>query len=174
MIKLASAAVVYLALFASAAGLIYAQSINSGTVTGTVTDQSNAIVRGAKVTLRNPVTGYDQSTVTDESGVYRFNNVPQNGYRLTAAASGFSVASQEIDVRSSVPMTVNVSLTVSSSSTTINVEASGAMVEQDPSAHIDVDRNQILKLPILDPGAGLSKAIVYSTGGVADDGNGFF
>jgi hypothetical protein len=174
MIKLASATFVYLALFASVAGLSYAQSIGSGTVTGTVTDQSNAIVRGAKVTLRNPVTGYDQSTVTDESGVFRFNNIPQNGYRLTAAASGFSVANQEVEVRSSVPMTVNISLTVSSSSTTINVEASGAMVEQDPSAHIDVDRNQILKLPLSDPGAGLSKAIVYSTGGVADDGNGFF
>lgn len=174
MIKLASATFVYLALFASVAGLSYAQSIGSGTVTGTVTDQSNAVVRGAKVTLRNPVTGYDQSTVTDESGLFRFNNVPQNGYRLTAAASGFSVANQEVEVRSSVPMTVNVSLTVSSSSTTINVEASGAMVEQDPSAHVDVDRNQILKLPLSDPGAGLSKAIVYSTGGVADDGNGFF
>jgi hypothetical protein len=174
MIKLASATFVYLALFASVAPFSYAQSIGSGTVTGTVTDQSNAIVRGAKVTLRNPVTGYDQSTVTDESGVFRFNNVPQNGYRLTAAASGFSSASQEIDVRSSVPMTVNMSLKVAGSSTTVTVEASGAMVEQDPSAHIDVDRNQILKLPLSDPGAGLSKAIVYSTGGVADDGNGFF
>ncbi len=163
-----------LALLLAIVGLSYAQSINSGTITGAVTDQSNAVVRGAKVTLRNPVTGYDQSTVTDESGVFRFNNVPQNGYRLTVTAPGFSNASQQIEVRSSVPMTANVALTVASSSTTVTVEASGAMVEQDPSAHIDVDRNQILKLPLSDPGAGLSKAIVYSTGGVADDGNGFF
>ncbi len=70
MIKLASATVVYLALFASVASLSYAQSIGSGTLSGTVTDQSNAIVRGAKVRLRNPVTGYDQSTVTNESGVF--------------------------------------------------------------------------------------------------------
>jgi hypothetical protein len=174
MIKLASATVVYLLFLASVAGLSYAQSINSGTVSGSVTDQSNAVVRGAKVTLHNPVTGYDQSTVTDESGVFRFNNIPQNGYRLTVAAPGFSSATQEVEVRSSVPMTANVSLKVAGSSTTVTVEASGAMVEQDPSAHIDVDRNQILKLPLSDPGAGLSKAIVYSTGGVADDGNGFF
>jgi len=81
MTKLASATIVYLALFAGAACLSYAQSINSGTVT----DQTNAVVREAKVTLRNSVTGYDKSTVTDESGVYRFKNVPQNGYRLTVA-----------------------------------------------------------------------------------------
>jgi hypothetical protein len=55
------------------------------------------------------------------------------------------------------------------------VEATGAdVLELDPSAHIDTDRSQLLKIPALDPGAGLSQAIVYSTGGVAADGNGLF
>jgi hypothetical protein len=39
---------------------------------------------------------------------------------------------------------------------------------------VDADRTLIMKLPTIDPGAGLSQAIVYSTGGVAADGNGFF
>ena len=57
----------------------------------------------------------------------------------------------------------------------MTVEAAGAeIVENDPSAHVDVDRSQILKIPAFDPGAGLSEAIVYSTGGVAADANGFF
>src|SRR5260370_19891930 len=78
-----------------------AQSINSGTVTGTVTDPSGAIVKGARVGLRNPVTGYEQSAVTDISGSFRFNNIPQNNYRLTASAAGVRVASQENHVPTS-------------------------------------------------------------------------
>ena len=53
------------------------QSINSGTVLGTVTDQSGGAIPGA--TLRqNPVTGYTQSFTTDTAGSFRFTNIPQN------------------------------------------------------------------------------------------------
>ena len=153
---------------------IYAQSINSGTVTGTVTDQSGAIVAKANVQLKNPVSGYEQSTITGADGSFRFNNVPQNNYRLISAAVGFATASQDVDVRSSLPVNVNLSLRVAAEATTVNVEASGASVESDPSAHQDVDKSNFLKLPTFDPGGQLSQAITYSTGAVAADANGFF
>src|SRR5256884_9762334 len=102
MIKLASGLVLFVFLFNCAPA--DAQSINSGTVTGTVTDQSGAVVSGAKVVLRNAITGYEQSATTDETGSFRFNNVPQNPYRLTATAPGFSASTQDIDVRRSIPM----------------------------------------------------------------------
>ena len=55
------------------------------------------------------------------------------------------------------------------------MEAAGAdVLENDPSAHVDVDRTSMMKIPAFDPGGSLSQAIVYSTGGVAADGNGFF
>ena len=153
---------------------IYAQSINSGTVTGTVTDQSGAVVAKADVQLKNPVSGYEQSTITGADGSFRFNNVPQNNYRLVGAAVGFATASQDIDVRSSLPVNVSLSLKVAAEATTVNVEASGASVESDPSAHQDVDKSNFLKLPTFDPGGQLSQAITYSTGAVAADANGFF
>lgn len=56
----------------------------------------------------------------------------------------------------------------------MNVEAAGDIVENDPSAHVDVDRSLMIKLPTVDPAASLSEAITYSTGGVAADANGFF
>jgi hypothetical protein len=56
----------------------------------------------------------------------------------------------------------------------VNVEAAGDIVENDPSAHVDVDRSLMIKLPTVDPAASLSEAITYSTGGVAADANGFF
>ena len=152
----------------------FAQSISSGTINGTVTDPSGAVVRGAAVLLRNPVTGYEQSAITDESGSFRFNNIPQNNYQLTAMASGFSNATQEVDVRSARPITVNLAMNLAGASTTVTVEANAAMIETDPSAHQDVDRTSFLKLPTFDPGGSLSQAITYSSGGVAADANGFF
>ena len=163
-----------LALIFLAWASVHAQSINSGTVTGAVTDPTSAVVRGATVKLRNSLTGYEQSATTDEMGSFRFTNIPLNPYQLTAEAPGFSPVSQQIDVRSSVPITENLALKVSGASTTVTVGAAAQLLEEDPSAHVDVDRSQLTKIPVFDPGAGLSEAIVYSTGGVAADANGFF
>ena len=164
----------WVSLVLSAVTWLSAQSINSGTLAGVVTDPSGAVVRGATVTLRNPVAGYEQSVVTDDAGSFRLNNIPQNNYKLTAVAPGFAVATQSVDVRSSLPVTVNVSLKLAQAVTTVDVEATGAMVESEPSAHQDVDRSGFLKLPTFDPAGQLSQAITYSTGGVAADANGFF
>jgi hypothetical protein len=161
-------------LISVASCLAYGQSINSGTVAGTVTDPSSAVVRGAKVRLRNSLSGYQQTAVTDDTGGYRFTNVPLNPYELTVEAPGFSTATEQIDVRSSVPVVANVSLNVAGGSATVTVQAGATLIEDDPSAHVDVDRSQMTKLPVFDPAAGLSEAIVYNTGGVAADANGFF
>jgi hypothetical protein len=78
-------------------------------------------------------------------------------------------------VRNSVPIQVAAKLTLLATVTTMNVSSGAAdLVENEPSAHVDVDRNQMLQLPVFDPGGGLSQAITYSTGGVAADANGFF
>ena len=120
MMKLASALMLFFAFLLNCVPGD-AQSINSGTVTGTVTDQSGAVVSGAKVVLRNRITGYEQSGVTDGSGSFRFNNIPQNNYQISASAPGFSAARQDIDVRSSLPMAVNLSLKVATGETRMPV-----------------------------------------------------
>src|SRR4030081_3415233 len=93
---------------------LLAQSISSGTVTGTVTDQSGATLAQAAVALKNPVTGYAQSVSTDANGSFRINNVPPNNYDLTVSAPGFASATQHVDIRSKLPITANVSLKVAS------------------------------------------------------------
>ena len=160
-----------LALLASP---IFSQSIGSGTVTGTVTDPSGAIIGDAGVQLRNSVTGYEQSTKTDNTGAFRFNNVPHNPYRLTVKAEGFTATSQDVDIHGSLPIAVNITLKVAAAVTTVDVQAAGAAVESDPSAHQDVDRSSFMKLPSFNPGSGLTEAITQSTGAVAADANGFF
>jgi hypothetical protein len=160
--------------WAVCAAAVWGQSIGSGTVVGTVTDPSGALVVGAQVRMANAVTGYQQTATTDTSGAFRFNNVPLNEYTLTVNAEGFAAATQHVDVRNSLSVTANVSLKVASEATSVTVEASGAQVETDTSTHQDVDRSTFLKLPTFDPGGALNQAITYSTGAVAADANGFF
>jgi len=51
---------------------------NAGTVAGTVTDATGAIVPGASVTLSNTVSGFSRSVTTDNAGTYTITNVPFN------------------------------------------------------------------------------------------------
>ncbi len=155
---------------------VSAQSLgNAGTVEGTVMDPSGANVPGAKVILENVVSGYNQTVTTNSNGSYRLVNIPPNAYHLSVAASGFAGFAEDLTVRNSLPIRMNAKLAIGTSSTAVTVESNGAdLVEADPSAHVDVDRNQINNLPTFDPGGGLSQAITYSTGGVAADANGFF
>src|SRR5579884_179335 len=148
---------------------------NSGTIEGTVVDATGAAVPKAVVTIHQAVTGYSQSAVADNTGKFRLTNVPFNPYHLEITASGFDAYTEDVSVRSAVPVQVKATLAVKGSKQSITVESAGAdLVEVDPSAHTDTDRNTIAKLPTVDPGAGLSQAITYSTGGVAADANGFF
>jgi Carboxypeptidase regulatory-like domain len=152
-----------------------AQSLgNAGTIEGTVIDPTGAIVPKAQVSVHNAISGYSQTVVTGTDGSFRLGNLPPNPYHLEVRASGFSVFSQEIDIKNSVPVRITATVSLAGANTTVTVEGVGEALENDPSAHVDVDRSQMLKLPAFDPGGGLSQAIVYSTGGVAADANGFF
>src|SRR5450755_429599 len=82
-----------------------AQSVgNSGSVNGTVLDPTGAVVAGATVEIRNPVSGFDRSTTTDNDGRFAFTNIPFNPYHLTVTASGFMMSAQDVEPRSSVPV----------------------------------------------------------------------
>jgi hypothetical protein len=151
-----------------------AQSENSGTVMGTVLDPSNAVVAGATITLRNPVTGFSQTAKTDSAGVFRLNNVPQSTYQVEVAAGGFQPAQQTVEVNSSVPVMLTVTVEMAAAHTSVEVTASAALIDTAPGSHTDVDSSAFLKLPEIDPAVGLSSIINYSTGGTSSDANGFF
>src|SRR5438876_10910318 len=71
---------------------VAAQSVASGTIEGTVADPTGAVVVGAKVEMRNPITGYMQTAITDASGTFRFTNVPFNPYHIEVTQAGFATA----------------------------------------------------------------------------------
>src|SRR3989441_13020622 len=83
-----------------------AQLGNSGSIDGVVKDPSGGVIAGATVEISFPVTGYQRQTTTGSDGSFHFSNVPFNPYHLTVTATGFTSYSQDVDVRSSVPITV--------------------------------------------------------------------
>jgi len=152
-----------------------AQGLSAGTVSGVVVDPNNAVVPNATVTLFNGITGYSKATNSDKDGAFRFDNVPPNPYELYASAPGFTSVRQKLEVRSAVPITVKVPLAVGVATAVVDISSNAsAVIENDPTAHVDVDKNLIDKLPAGDPGSGLSTVVTLSSGGVAADSNGGF
>lgn len=143
-------------------------------ISGTVADQSGAIVPNATVKIDNPVSGYQRSTITDASGNFNFQNVPFNPYHLTVTAEKFNAYAQDIEVRSAVPVNLSIKLTVEGSSTTVTVESGGDLLENEPTFHSDVDRDLFNKLPLESQSSAVSSLITLSTPGVTADSNGLF
>ena len=169
-----AAAMVAVAVVLSA-GTVNAQSGGtSASISGTVMDPSGAVVPNATVEIHNPVSGYDRTTTTDSNGKFSFPNIPFNPYHLSVLGKGFNAYSQDIDVRSVVPLSLSIGLTVGTSSETITVEGGADLVENDPIAHTDVDRALFDTLPLESQSSSLSSLVTLATPGVAADSNGLF
>jgi Carboxypeptidase regulatory-like domain/TonB-dependent Receptor Plug Domain len=78
-----------LALILSSFGTILAQS-STGSISGTVSDEKQAVIPGANVTVRNTDTGFSRSAVADAEGRFKFVNVPIGAYELTIEATNFA------------------------------------------------------------------------------------
>jgi Carboxypeptidase regulatory-like domain len=151
-----------------------AQSGNAGNVSGTLTDPSGAVVPNVVVRLVNDVSGFDQTATTDARGQFVFSNVPFNPYRVSAVVNGFAPLNQNIEIRSAVGANVKLTLKVTGASSTVTVEATGDLVEDDPTFHTDVDRDLFIKVPLESQSSSLSSLVTLSTPGVAADSNGLF
>ena len=159
--------------FCLISSLTYAQS-NSASIGGTVLDSTGAVVPNAAVEIHNPVSHFDRSTTTDSSGRFTFPNVPFNPYHLSVTGQGFAPYAQDVEIRSAVPVDVKINLKVGGASQTVTVEAGEDLLENDPTAHTDVDRALFDKIPLESASSSLSALVTQSTPGIAADSNGLF
>jgi hypothetical protein len=151
-----------------------AEGSNSGTVRGTVTDPTGAVISGATVHLTNEVSGLDRTVTTDATGQFFFANIPFNPYQINVSANGFSPLNRGFEIRSVVGTNLNLVLEVAGGSQSVTVQASGDLVETDPTFHTDVDRELFTKVPLESESSGLSSLVTLSTPGVSADSNGLF
>jgi hypothetical protein len=153
-----------------------AQSVgNSTSVSGTVVDPSGALVVNAVVHLHNAVSGFERNATTDASGKFTFPNVPFNPYHIVVTGAGFTNLAKDIEVRSAVPMNLNVTLQIAGSTTAVTVEGeAGDLLENDSSFHTDVDRGLFDKIPLESASSSVSSLVTLSSPGITADSNGLF
>lgn len=105
-----------------------------GTISGTITDQSGAIVPGAKVTLLSPATGVSLHAVTTAAGLYTFISLNPGVYQITVSQSGFTTAEREnITVTVDQTTIVDIALQVGSVSQVVKVNEATNLVEPSNS-----------------------------------------
>ncbi len=98
-----------------------AQSTNSGTLAGTVTDPSGAVVNGAAVNLTDNATKTVRSTTTNDAGRYIFVDLTPGGYELSVTKQGFSTTKTQVRIEVGLATNANLKLQVGGSSVVVEV-----------------------------------------------------
>jgi hypothetical protein len=146
----------------------------AGTVQGIVKDPTGGVMQAVEVRISNPVSGYSRTTTTDSGGRYVFTNLPPNPYHISVAAEGFQPFEKDVDVRSGVPITLDLSLALAGTTASVDVVGHAEdLLERDPTAHTDIDQSLMTRLPIETSG-GLNQVVMLASPGVVADSNGFF
>jgi hypothetical protein len=167
--------VVLLGLLAGAATASFAQELGgAGTVQGTVKDPTGGVMQAVEVKISNPVSGFARTATTDAMGKFVFRNLPPNPYHISVGAQGFQALDRDVNVRSAVPIDVDLTLALAGATSSVDVVGHAEdLLERDPTAHTDVDQSLIEKLP-LEASGGLNGVITLASPGVVADSNGFF
>jgi hypothetical protein len=128
----------------------FAQTI-TGTIRGTVTDPSGAVVAGATVTATNAATNVKTGTVTNQDGDYNIQFLPIGLYTITVTGSGFKTASigpftLEIDQIAKI----DAKLQLGNTSITVNVasDVSPILQTQDATMETTISGNTMSSLPL--------------------------
>ena len=119
-------------------------------ISGTVHDQSGAVLPGVEVTTTQTDTGIKRNTVTNETGTYVLSNLPLGPYRLEAALPGFRTYAQSgIVLQVNSAPVINPVLEIGQVAEQVEVQANAAQVETRSTAVGQVIENQrILELPL--------------------------
>src|SRR5208282_4457877 len=96
-------------------------TISTGSISGTVTDQSGASVADAKVTITNKDTGQSMGVVTNSSGTYSSGGMIPGNYAVRVEAKGFKTEVLTMTVQVGVSASGNVKLEIGSATTVVEV-----------------------------------------------------
>ena len=128
----------------------FALAQSQSRLTGTVTDNSGAVIPGAQVTISNMGTGIEQSAQSNESGVYQFPNVVPGEYIVLIEAEGFKGFSQTgLSMETGFTRTVNAQLEVGDVTEVVTVEASVPLLDSATSSVGQfIEREQVMNMPL--------------------------
>jgi hypothetical protein len=110
---------------------LFAQSIISGDISGTVTDPSGAAVPNASVTLNSKVTGEARTTTTSATGTYRFALLRPGNYAVSVKQTGFAPATQNVIVAVGQVTSSTIQLKLGSETQTVEVTTAAPLLQTE-------------------------------------------
>ena len=123
---------------------------STGTIQGTVTDESGAVVPGAQITVHNVATGVERTTQSDSSGNYQVAALPVGSYRLEVRAQGFQTAIvNRIDLEVGRTISQSFEMKVGGVAQAITVTAGAGTIETTTSSVGQViDQKTVQEIPL--------------------------
>jgi Carboxypeptidase regulatory-like domain/TonB dependent receptor len=132
-------------------GDLHAQATASAAVQGTITDQTGAVMKGAKVAITSKQQGWTRSTDSSDTGFYQFEVLPAGVYAIKASAAGFSSAeAKDVELLVGSRTTQNLSLKTGSVAETVEVTSTAPLIDQQKTdVSTNITPNQIQELPLI-------------------------
>jgi hypothetical protein len=138
-------------------------TVSQGSIQGTITDSTGAIISGASITITNQDTGAVLNLQATSDGTYSSGGLFPGKYTVRVSAPGFKTTEVAITVQVTVTSSGNIKLDVGTSSTVVEVQGSTVTVNTEQSTvqgvltaeqidHLPIDGRNFLDLAQLEPG----------------------
>ncbi len=121
-----------------------------GTISGTIFDQSGAVITNASVVIRNKGTGIERRVSSDNDGSFSAASLAAGQYEVTAQATGFRKYIREVTVTTGTIVKVDINMEVGQATEIVTVEAAGAAQINYETGSVDgvITRQKIQELPL--------------------------
>ena len=121
----------------------------TGTITGTVADESGAVVPGATVTITQKSTGNARTLTTNTEGLYSAPSLLAGDYEVRAEMQGFRTLVRDAQVLAGSDTTVNFAMTLGATREVVTVEAATAQINYDTHTVAgSIERQSVQELPL--------------------------
>jgi len=134
-------------LFALCSLRVAAQSATA-TLSGTVEDQNGAVVPGATVTVRNPNTGLNRQTTTNDAGYFTVALLTPGTYTVRAQHDGFKIVQIDIVLNVGDQKALQIQLPTGDVKEVVNVTGEAPLINESPAVGTVVDRQFVANLPL--------------------------
>ena len=135
----------------------------TGTITGTVADETGAVVPNATVTITNKATGFSRSATTNAEGFFSAPALPAGDYEVKSEVAGFRTLVRPATVQAGETTQVNMPMTLGQTQEVVTVEAAGAQMNYESNAvqgvinrasvqDLPLNGRSFMQLAVLEPG----------------------
>jgi hypothetical protein len=125
--------------------------VETGQISGTVTDQSGAVIPSATVIIKNVDTNAQRTTHTSATGAYQISGLEPANYQLTVTSTNFKSFAAKVEVTVGAHLSLDAKLSISTGTTEVEVVAEGGAQVNTQTQELSqvVDTQQLAQLPSL-------------------------